>query len=423
MQNKFFPSTEPTVSSTVTPTDISPLNSLTRIHSILSFKDFVFPKCKDNRSFQRGWLEKYSWLEYSISRDAAFCFACRQFALKNGNIDTTFTNTGFSNWKKALEKCRGFHLHESSITHRNAMLSWKDRDDTNSTVAEQLTESVLEKRRFYMTKVVQCLIFLIQNEVSLRGSWDLEKHSEDGIFRNLFQFEMNHSEELRKCHSLMPKNATYLSPEIQNEIISILAAMVQEEIVNEMKTADVRHFTIYVDGTKTRTHKECMSVATRYVLKGHPIESLLQFYGTDKFDAKTNAALILKTVEDCNLSSSHILSQCYDGANVMSGDEGGIQRIIQETLGRVVPYVHCFNHRLHLCVIAALEKVEIVKQFFDNIKLLYDFLRRPKMQPLYEGTALISLIATRWSGHNRSTIAVHDNYNEIVAALSKVRDH
>lgn len=126
----------------------------------------------------------------------------------------------------------------------------------------------------------------------------------------------------------MPKNATYLSPKIQNDIISTLAKMVQGEIVNEMKSADIEHFTIYVDGTKTRTNKECMSLATRYVRKGRPIESLLQFYGTDKFDAKTNANLILQTIKDCNLDSTFILSQCYDGANVMSGDDGGIQRII-----------------------------------------------------------------------------------------------
>lgn len=389
---------------------------------MMSFKDFKFPKsCKDNRSFQRTWLEKYNWLEYSISRDAAFCFACRHFGIKS-SVDPAFTSVGFSNWRKALEKNQGFARHEASITHRNSILSWNERDNRDTTVVETLTETVLEKRRFYMKKVIECVIFLVENEIALRGSWDSEKHLEDGIFRNLFQFELDHNEELRKCQSVMPKNATYLSPEIQNEVISILYEMVQEEIVNEIKSADVRFFTIYVDGTKTRTHKECMSLAARYVLNGHPIESLLQFYGTDKFDAKTNANLILETITDCSLDSSNILSQCYDGANVMSGDNGGIQRVIQESLGRDVPYVHCFNHRLHLCVIAALEKVEMVKQFFDNMKLLYDFLRRPKMQPLYEGSALISLITTRWSGHNRSTIAVHDNYDEIVNALSEVND-
>ena len=31
------------------------------------------------RSFNPEWYRQYSWLEYSIEKDAAFCFACRFF--------------------------------------------------------------------------------------------------------------------------------------------------------------------------------------------------------------------------------------------------------------------------------------------------------------------------------------------------------
>ena len=34
--------------------------------------------CK-KRSFNPEWYREYSWLEYSIEKDAAFCFACRFF--------------------------------------------------------------------------------------------------------------------------------------------------------------------------------------------------------------------------------------------------------------------------------------------------------------------------------------------------------
>ena len=29
--------------------------------------------------FQKKWYEEYTWLEYSVSKDAAFCFSCRCF--------------------------------------------------------------------------------------------------------------------------------------------------------------------------------------------------------------------------------------------------------------------------------------------------------------------------------------------------------
>ena len=29
--------------------------------------------------FQSAWYTTYDWLQYSVSRDAAFCFTCRSF--------------------------------------------------------------------------------------------------------------------------------------------------------------------------------------------------------------------------------------------------------------------------------------------------------------------------------------------------------
>uniref|UniRef100_J3ND22 TTF-type domain-containing protein n=1 Tax=Oryza brachyantha TaxID=4533 RepID=J3ND22_ORYBR len=29
-----------------------------------------------NRSFQKSWFKKHNWLEYSVAKNAAFCFYC-----------------------------------------------------------------------------------------------------------------------------------------------------------------------------------------------------------------------------------------------------------------------------------------------------------------------------------------------------------
>lgn len=141
----------------------------------------------------------------------------------------------------------------------------------------------------------------------------------------------------------MPANCTYLSPDIQNEVIATIAELVEEQIVIEINLADVDFFTVLVDGTKDRRHRECVSLAARYVSKGKPIESLLGFETTTELDTDSNAKMILEKIAKCGLCTENIISQCYDGANVMSRDNGGIQRIIQTTLNRRVPYVHCCN--------------------------------------------------------------------------------
>lgn len=62
---------------------------------------------------------------------------------------------------------------------------------------------------------------------------------------------------------MIPKNATYTSAEIQNELIGIMADFVRELIVKEVNSAAA--FTLLVDGTKDRNKNEIISIAARYV--------------------------------------------------------------------------------------------------------------------------------------------------------------
>ena len=63
-----------------------------------------YPKSgeKHPRSFQASWFKLFpSWLEYSPSKDAAFCLPCYLFNKKDGPSGSdAFTVKGFSNWKK-----------------------------------------------------------------------------------------------------------------------------------------------------------------------------------------------------------------------------------------------------------------------------------------------------------------------------------
>lgn len=55
-----------------------------------------------NRSFNASHYNQHEWLEYSVSKDAIYCFACRNYSSgSNDNCIDSFTQTGFKNWKKA----------------------------------------------------------------------------------------------------------------------------------------------------------------------------------------------------------------------------------------------------------------------------------------------------------------------------------
>ena len=64
-------------------------------------------------------------------------------------------------------------------------------------------------------------------------------------------------------------------------------------------------------------------------------------------DALSLTNVIIKTLEIAGIDPMKILSQCYDGASCMSGDKG-VQRILHEKLGKLIPYIYCFKPQASL---------------------------------------------------------------------------
>ena len=60
----------------------------------------MYPTNQQNLSFESSWFNGRIWLEYSVQNDACYC---RHFFSNQLDANGSFTNTGFNNWKKALE--------------------------------------------------------------------------------------------------------------------------------------------------------------------------------------------------------------------------------------------------------------------------------------------------------------------------------
>ena len=103
-------------------------------------------------------------------------------------------------------------------------------------------------------------------------------------------------------------------------MISIMAKIVQEDIVEKIKTADVPYFTLKVDGTKDPTGTENISIVLRAVKHGKPLEHLLSISTTVALDADSLTTVVVNALEEMGLDPTCIISQCYDGASVMSGN-------------------------------------------------------------------------------------------------------
>lgn len=83
------------------PDDIMPYGTLKNMDpQVLHLPaDFLFP-VTDKRKFNPKYLKEYVWLEYSVSKNSTFCYACRQYSPTHER-DNVFKFSGFSNWKAA----------------------------------------------------------------------------------------------------------------------------------------------------------------------------------------------------------------------------------------------------------------------------------------------------------------------------------
>lgn len=397
------------------PIDITPIGENLKRKNL---KGMSFPKNKEGRSFQAHWYNTYDWIEYSSICDAVYCYPCRNFSVSKSTREE-FVSFGFTNWGKALATKNGFPRHASSNGHISAVASWSARmhaDRSGISINIQLSEKVLEQRRYYTQAVIDVICFLCKNELALRGSWDQIAESETGLFNSLFDFTLTRDAKLRESEKAMPPNVTYKSPQIQNELIGLLADSLCAQIVEEVNKAPF--LTLMVDGTKDKNGREIISIAVRYVHEEKAKETLLGFENCLDLDAKAIATLVLNSLRSYGVDDSKIISQCYDGASVMNGMDGGVQKIVQNMLGRSIPYVHCFNHRLHLVLINSIDFNAFAKDFFDQTRLLHNFFSRFKVKKLYEGSPISRLIDTRWSGHLKTTISISKNYQELVKTLS-----
>ncbi|KAL6490177.1 hypothetical protein MHYP_G00005220 [Metynnis hypsauchen] len=316
-------------SAPVGPDDISQSRAGGPVQPVLK----VFPKTQHGnrkRALNESWYRDYTWLEYSISRDSVFCYACRHFSLPNAPSSVFRTETGFSNWKKALCKEGGFKDHSQSEHHRNAMFSWKQHEmatQTKSCIIDSINkerEKKMMENQAYIKTIAEVLLLTATQNISQRGHRESEDSDNRGNFLAILEEIAKHDsflEKRMKAHG----NAKYTSKTIQNEMLECLAEMVQEEIIREVKQSEV--FSIIADETKDLQKKEQVSLVIRYYYRGVIHEGFLDFMKADSLDAAGLTALIIKCLEKHGLEyRTNLVGQGYDGAAVMSGKHSDSQQ-------------------------------------------------------------------------------------------------
>ena len=297
-------------------------------------------------AFSTYYYNKYCWLEYSVLKDAVFCFACRHFQT-DSSVEESFRK-GVSDWKKLSSK---LEKHANSLAHQNCMVKWDNFKQSTSgggSIAAKLSEShnaTVEKNRSYLFKVVDIVRLLSALGLPFRGHREAIDSESRGNYLEVCKFFSKYDPDFQSMQSNY-FNAT--SPDFQNEIIEICANLVCAEIAE--KVQDTGFFAVIADEARS-SHTEQLSVCLRYTEQLEIKERFLCFIDCS---ASQNAAGIVDAIntglEICGLKNIPIVAQSYDGASVMSGQVSGVQQRIKETHPYAV-YIHCLAHKLNLVLV------------------------------------------------------------------------
>lgn len=414
---------------------------------------FSFPKSGSrNLRFQHAWLSRFRWLLYSKVQDGAYCKYCCLF-MRYGNVGKgghekagRLVKTPFNNWKDAIE-C--FCEHEKSQYHANCQekaTNFQTCQNRNTDVALQLQKFDDTKRaenRSKLISIIKTVIFCARQGIGLRGDCDSGKFSlnddgkKEGNFRSLLRFRIDAGDTALQNHLLTAaSNATYTSPQTQNEIIDACGSIVLEQLVCEINKSGC--FSAMADETMDVSGIEQFSNAVRYVAevseptgsKFYVREAFLGFVDVHDTRGEALASTLLEFLEKAGVKIEFMRGQGYDGAAAMSGRIKGCAAVVQKKCP-YAKYFHCASHSLnlalcHACSIPAIRNamgvMKEVINFFRNSSKRSDKLQEVmnSCSQKYSQTRrarLLKLCETRWVEHLDAVIRFKDMLQAIYETL------
>ena len=116
-------------------------------------------------------------------------------------------------------------------------------------------------------------------------------------------------------------------------------------------------------------HKDRLAVACRYVDndKGQPRERLMSLTEAKDKTGEGGANEIIESLTKNGLDLNVLCFQSYDYTASMSGRFNGVQRKLQDKLGRNVPYIPCLAHRSNTVIEHSCKASPIIAELFNII--------------------------------------------------------
>lgn len=325
-----------------------------------------------HRKFNTSWLEKYPWLRYSPALDGVFCGACALFLSRDKRKDKgLLVNKPFSNWVKLSDTLSTHSKHSYHLAALQSADIFKMTVENPVSRIDVLANSALQARiaenKHILRQIVRTILFLAKQGMAFRGDIeDVSSNKNPGNFLALLAMLAENDSVLHgHLHQPRARNAIYLSPRSQNEIINVIGYdVIRANIISEVKEA--KFYSVLADEVSSH-NIEHLPLCIRFVdAKSEIPEEFVAFIRLERVRAVDIADAIVGSLEGFGLSLNELRGQGYDGASTMSGEKTGVQKRIREKQPKAL-YTHCAGHSLNLVVVSSCS-VPSIRNTVDHIK-------------------------------------------------------
>ena len=287
------------------------------------------------------------------------------------------------------------------------------------TLNNQQLISAQKIHRQMLIKQLSSLKFLLRQGLAIRGHDDVES--------NLVQLLHLRSDDCRELNSWIREH-NYMSPEIVNEQIKLIAHSALSNILADIRKA--HWFSVIADEATDISNKAQLTVCIRWVDSDFCVhEDPIELIELPKTDAETIAKELKNCLEKHTIPLSQCRGQAYDGASNMSGYLNGVAARIEKDVPAAL-YLHCFAHCTNLCLQSVGRKCTAVRDALDLVMEVSQLIKfSPKRCTLFSNVqkelgvcslSLKPLCPTRWTVRTAAISAVLSNYSTLLAALEQI---
>ncbi|KAF0714845.1 zinc finger MYM-type protein 1-like, partial [Aphis craccivora] len=375
-----------------------------------------------------------NWLVYSLSADCVYCFPCKLFNHES-NSKSNIVNIGFDDWKHLLETLKS---HEVSKCHYQCITKWyelKNRTSLSNKI-DKLQLQIFEKQkqhwRAVLKRIISAISFLAKHSDAFRGSSDVIYTKNNGKFLGIIEMLAKFDPIIIDHVNRIKNNEThvhYLGPQIQDEIINMLALKTKEIILTKIQQS--KYYAVIMDSTPDISHKEQVSIVIRTVIMDSDEEPSIKEYFLNFIEVKSTTGLnlssvLIKELSENGLQLSNCRGQAYDNGANMVGQYKGVQARILKNNPRAF-FTPCAAHNLNLVLQNSAKVSTRAVTFFGFVERIYNFFTAStqRWNVLKTHCDLYSVkkwSETRWESRLSSIKALRFQFKQIINALDDIID-